>query len=219
MPPWVVVDVKPELAAFYSARLAEALRNERFKVVTSAEIATLLSIERQKQLLGCADEGSACLTELANALGADATVSVQLARLEDVYSVQVKLLSSGDGHVLAETRAQGSDQNSLLEQLDLAAARLAAAVRPPPPSRSARWVLAGVTLLSGAASAALLIGARVQYGALASSLHRPSDADSPAALSLASSGNALQTSGWLALGVACAALAATVIFFVLGHSP
>ena len=40
-----------------------------FEVVTSADIQTLLGVERQKQLIGCSDSASSCTAELAGAMG------------------------------------------------------------------------------------------------------------------------------------------------------
>ena len=51
------------------------------KVVTASEIATMLGIERQKQLLGC-NEGGSCMAELAGALDVDAVIAGSLARTE-----------------------------------------------------------------------------------------------------------------------------------------
>lgn len=34
-PAWNVVDIKPELAKFYAEQMAQALRNEGFKVTTA----------------------------------------------------------------------------------------------------------------------------------------------------------------------------------------
>lgn len=99
-PPWSVVDVKPELAAFYAEQLAQALRNEGLSVTTAADIATLLGAERQRELLGCSSAGGSCMVELANALGCDATLTVNLAKLGSSFRGLARLLSSRDGAVL-----------------------------------------------------------------------------------------------------------------------
>ncbi|MDQ3266258.1 MAG: hypothetical protein M3Y59_21860 [Myxococcota bacterium] len=62
--------VDPRIAAFFSEHLAQQLAHRGLGVTTAAEISTLLGLERQKQLLGCAD----CQVELGNALGVQGMV-------------------------------------------------------------------------------------------------------------------------------------------------
>src|SRR5438045_1366398 len=76
------VEVKPELAAFYADRLAQGLRERGLKVITWSEMGALLSQQRQLELLGCADDNSACMTELANALGTELTLMGSIAKLD-----------------------------------------------------------------------------------------------------------------------------------------
>ncbi len=59
------------LAVQTQERLATELqRLERFEVLTSGDVAQLLGLERQRQLLGCDEAAGSCLAELSNALGA-----------------------------------------------------------------------------------------------------------------------------------------------------
>ena len=92
---------------FYSEHLAQNLRAPGIVVVTAREISTLLGIERQKQLLGCG-EGS-CIAELANALGADAVVLGDIAKIDDTYQANVEVIAPVDAAVLAQgtRRVQG----------------------------------------------------------------------------------------------------------------
>src|SRR5437763_8898933 len=73
-PTFSTVNVSREAAAFYTDHFAQQLASSNLRVVTSSEIATMLGIEQQKQLLGCAEGADACNAELANALGVDAVV-------------------------------------------------------------------------------------------------------------------------------------------------
>ena len=62
--------VEPEIAqSLTEAVTAEIAARGLFQVISASEVQTLLGFERQKQLLGCSEEGE-CLTELAGALGA-----------------------------------------------------------------------------------------------------------------------------------------------------
>src|SRR4051812_20243769 len=85
-PTWATVDVKPELAGFYADHLAQALRAQGLSVITASEMRTLLSEQRQLQLLGC-NADSSCLAELANALGTQLTLMGSIARLDESLEV------------------------------------------------------------------------------------------------------------------------------------
>src|SRR5438046_7919376 len=79
------VDVEPEKADFFLEYLAQELYDAGYQVVTRKQIDAVLGLERQKQLLGCADSSSSCLTELAGALGVDAILVGSVARLSGEY--------------------------------------------------------------------------------------------------------------------------------------
>jgi TolB-like protein len=87
-----------ELALQLEERLGTSLsRLERLEVLTSQDVASLLGIERQRQLLGCGEESASCLTEIGAALGAPWLVTSTLARAGSKLRVDIKLLSSGKG--------------------------------------------------------------------------------------------------------------------------
>jgi hypothetical protein len=208
-PPWKTVQVPAELAEFYADHLAQALRREGFKVVTASEVSALLSLERQKALLGCTEEASSCIAELGAAMGADAVLMVNLARLEDLYRGNVKLIAVKDNLVIAETSVEASGQKGLLGALDDGARRLADAtpgVRAKPAGTKRLW---WVPALAGAAGAVVgtvgLVSANVQYAALSEELRKNGVTDG--ARTMASAGTTTQTVGWVGVGVAVAGLA------------
>jgi hypothetical protein len=63
-----VPNEKLDGSAFSEMLVSSVDQTGLFKVISSAEIATLLGAERQRQLMGCSDDS--CLTELTEALGA-----------------------------------------------------------------------------------------------------------------------------------------------------
>src|ERR1035437_4610302 len=67
-------------SALTDAVATEVAARGFFEVVSAKDMQTLQGIERQRQLVGCADE-SRCLMELAGALGARFVISGQLGRL------------------------------------------------------------------------------------------------------------------------------------------
>jgi hypothetical protein len=89
---------------------------QAFKVISSKEIATMVGIERQKQMLGCSDSSS-CMAEFANALGADYVMVASVGRVGDNYFVSTKLIDGSRNTVAARASVQAKSANSLLEAI------------------------------------------------------------------------------------------------------
>src|SRR5690242_5299342 len=87
------VNLPDALVGFYSEQLAEHLRDNGIEVVTGREMAALMGLERQRQLVGCAADSNNCLAELANALGVDGLLVGDVARLGSRFQLSVKVLS------------------------------------------------------------------------------------------------------------------------------
>lgn len=218
-PEWNAVNVKKELAAFYADTFAEALRQQGLKVVTAQDIATLLGMERQKQLLGCDESSASCMAELAAALGAEATLVVNLARFDDgSFRGLAKLLSSRDGSVLSSVKLDSGDEKRLIDALEAAAAPLAAVLKPrgalekPAVSRF-WWIPAALGVVGAGVGTALLVDARAQYDAI------PGTASRLEAEGLAERGEGSQFVGGLALGVGAGLLVTGAVMALWPASP
>jgi hypothetical protein len=100
-----VLELKPEgasaeLATTLSQVVAEqAGKTPGFDAISQAEISTMLNVERQKQLLGCADES--CLAEIGGALGAKLVLNGTLGKLGDSYVLSLQLLDTHKGKIQA----------------------------------------------------------------------------------------------------------------------
>jgi hypothetical protein len=224
MPEWTRVEVSSELATFYADQLAHALRENGLEVVTAAELATLLGLERQKQLLGCSADTQSCLAELGNALGADGTLVVSLAKLDDSFRANLKVLSTRTGAVLTETRVDVNGQRQLLDGLSAAAVTLAGAFKPKadaaskaPPSVS-RFALAPALV-----AAALAVTGGIFAGLAKSDLDKLDDPTAVTtysqALTVQSHGEGMQTAMWVAFSLSAACAVASVLLYVLGAAP
>lgn len=188
-PGFTLVDVDPAKGTFLSERLAAAMGSAQLQVVTTREIGALLGLERQKQLLGCADASSSCLAELGAALGVDGVLLGDLAHLGKRFEVTAKVVSAGDGKLLAVQtgRASGEEEladlvvelgqrlaTQLLEQLGrkaLSPKRLATATATAPepngPSlRSFAWIPITLGGLGGVVTGLMIAVADEQTGAL-----------------------------------------------------
>ncbi len=139
------VNVDAKTLTFLSDHLAQQLTQAGLRVVTASELAAVLGLERQKQLLGCGSDS--CLAELSGALGADGVVVGSVGRFDDGLQLNVKIVSAKDGATLAafsrRVPSEGKALDALTEGAKAMAAKLleasapaVAAARPdkgPPP--------------------------------------------------------------------------------------
>ncbi|MFL5319406.1 MAG: hypothetical protein ACJ790_07095 [Myxococcaceae bacterium] len=179
------VGVDPARGAFLSNYFAQQIATQGIRVTTSDEIAALLGLEQQKQLMNCADSSSSCVAELAGALGVNGVITGSVARTEKgSYVVAVKIISARDGSPLSLASGRFKDEDEVVDFFTAQAPRMAAevtrAVRPaesvanvvktpnPPPSTevsaapgrpmSTAWVplAVGGALLAGGATSYVL---------------------------------------------------------------
>ncbi len=222
-------NLSAKLSTFLSDHVAQQLALQGLKVVTSSEIAAVLGLERQKQLLGCNDtKVSACMVELANALGSDGLITGSLARVGKRFHVTIKIIASSTGAQLALFDDEVGSEDALVEALTQAAPGLARDVRahlaPPgePPAsassvglrRSWGWaptVVGAAALVAGGIVAGL---GWSRYGAL-----RGGDVASVGAdpVGYAQTGKTLQLTGLVVGGLG--ALIAIAGSLLLGLGP
>ena len=75
-------DLSPEQRALVTAAIVAELRKlKRVSTMGMDEIQAMLTMEEQKQLMGCDDQS--CLAEIAGALGADKLVVGSVGRMGD----------------------------------------------------------------------------------------------------------------------------------------
>lgn len=110
-----------------------------FRVISSKEIATILGLERERQLMGCTEDTS-CMAEIASALGSDLVASATVGKVGSTYLVSVRLIDGRNSRTVARANAEANDANLLLravwtssqEMLDKYGATL-------PPAEAAKW--------------------------------------------------------------------------------
>lgn len=214
-PEWTV-NIRADLASFYADEVARVLRAEGFEVITARDMATVLGLERQRQLLGCEEGAESCIAELGAALGCDAILTANLARLDDTFQGSLKVLSAQSGQTLADEPVKATGERALADALEGAARRLARRLRPPPDpglARRASWIPLAAGVALGAGATAALLVANSNYAKIPASTE-------PQALGLASDGQGLQVAGWTMAGVGAAAVVgAGLLYFLGGPSP
>lgn len=225
MPGLNAVNINPSESEYYADTLCEDLNGLKLKVSTARDIATVLGVQRQKELLGCTESG--CFTELAGALGADGIVVGDVGKIGDEYALNVKVLKP-DGAVLALFNARIDKAEHVRDTLNDAARSLAhqlaqvlsrPELEPPPltpvvaakPSRRI-WAIAPavVAVVGFGIGTGLQLGASDQYSALMSATF------DKAARDARDSGKGMELGGNIALTVGAVALVAAVVWFIIG---
>ncbi len=231
------VGLEKGLVSFYSEHLAQQLTLQGVRVVTAKEIATLLGVERQKQLLGCTEAAQSCIAELANALGAEGILMGDVAKVGTTYQLNLKVLAAASGKRLAQYTSSSESEEQVLRELSKAAQGMAAALatslgRTLKPDlaaltalqqsqsragfRKVAWVpaLAGAVLAGGGTAALVIAGGKYRQLDAPSGSYTLGDARA-----LRDDGKLLQTFGWVGVGVGAAALATGGLLLFLGREP
>ncbi len=99
-------------------KLAQRLVAAGLSVRTQDDISRLLGAERQKELLGCADDGNSCMLELTNALGSRYVVAGRVDRLGDHFLVNVSVTDSVDASVVVNVHREAGEVDDLPGALD-----------------------------------------------------------------------------------------------------
>ncbi|MER2559983.1 MAG: hypothetical protein ABTQ32_04645 [Myxococcaceae bacterium] len=209
--------MKAEQVALLTNYFAASLRREGLKVITNDEIAAVLGLERQRQLLSCTD--SSCMTELGAALGVDAVVLGQVGAIGTVTTVLAKVVSTKTSEVLAESTDRVVSGTTLDEALDRVARVLASGLLPrAPQQRSVGSRLAWPLLTGGLGVAALAVGAVMMSQVAATASLVRNSMTLGAAETFAARGKTEQTVAvglFIGGGLACAV---GVVLAVLGFS-
>lgn len=219
-PAWGSVEVTPEKAQFFALHLASALRTRGLSVITAQDIAAVLGVERQKQLLGCNEGGSSCMLELSNALGAQLVLTGVVAKLESSYQVNLRVLSSLDGKVVAQELVRSESQEKLLFALDDAAVSLARQLEPKAPPGSAR----SLVWIPAVAAAVFAVAGGVFYGLAldrSAALERALVPGAPREqlAPIVTAGQTWELLGWTGFGLAAGAGATALVMFFVGAPP
>lgn len=114
---------------------AEIAARGYFEPISSAEIATLLGVERQRQLLGCGEDASSCTTEIAAALGAPYLMSGSLTKLEGIFQLNLQVVDTQKSRTIGRSTKIARDFEGLRSLIPYAVAEACGTPLPPAPSR------------------------------------------------------------------------------------
>lgn len=90
---------------------SDLARRPGLRVMTSADMRDLLSLEESRELAGCDDDS--CMSEIAGALGARYVVFGQAGKLGDLLIVNLKLLDTSRAETPGRAAAQARDLEEL----------------------------------------------------------------------------------------------------------
>jgi hypothetical protein len=237
-PGFSCVNAEEKTCDFFNDYFAQQLATDAgARVTTKTEVSALLGFERQKQLLGCSEESSSCLAEIAGALGVDGVLVGSVATFGAELALTVKVVGAKDGEPLASwsTRAKkdavldalGTGARALAQQLrgrGVASAR--AQVAAPAPTLAVSSVeaeprsLRSRAWMPAAGGGALLLGGGVFYGLARSQKAelRKTDVNRTAAQldALVRGGKRNQTLGFALMGAGAAGLLAGAGLYAFG---
>lgn len=221
------VDLSENKGDFFLAELDQALLRRGFQVVSKRDVMTMIGFERQKQMLGCADESNSCLAEISSALGVDQVLTGQLAKVGSVFAINLKVINATDVKTLAIYSARASSEEELLDLVSGPAAEAltrqtfaavgrevpvatSAVVDPPSTLRAKAWIPASI-------GGAFLLGAGASYALASGQATAAREADSVEGFNDArESGQQLQTVAFALGGAALAGVGVAAAFYFLG---
>lgn len=152
--------LSPEVARLVEDALVNRLVATRAVLVTTqADVAAALGLERQRQLLGCSDESTSCLAELAGALGVDGVLTGSIGRVGDRFQLNVKVTSARDARTLFVYASPALEsEGRLLDEAGVAARAIADHFEALPGARADRATGWAPWLLAGAGAAVAVTG-------------------------------------------------------------
>ncbi len=137
-------EVAPDIAKSITELVtAEVAARGYFDAISSAEIATLLGVERQRQLLGCNEESGSCLAEMTGAIGARFVMSGTLAKLGGVFQLNLQVMDTNTAKVIGRSSKLARDFEALRLQVPYAVAEAGGTPLPAPPSRVLPYTMIG----------------------------------------------------------------------------
>lgn len=214
-----------ERADFYTDHFADRLAERGISVITPREIASLIGLERQKALLGCASDSPSCMAEIANALGVDGLVLGDIAKVGDRFQVNLKIINAVDGRRLATHSESVAGEAQVLEALDRGALELSRSVggypRPPaevveaPQANNARryWWIPGVV---GAVGVGGGVAGMLTANAASAELREADRISLTFAEGVLQRGQTARTLGFIGLGVGVVGIGAAVALYLSG---
>lgn len=122
-------NLDPRTGDFFLDALGQQLIKQGIKVTSQKEIAAVLGLERQKQLLGTGT-GNDSVMELGGAFGADAIITGSLAKTTSGgFALNLNVVHSSTAETIVAETVRTKSDDELLDWFEGAAVRIAKALR------------------------------------------------------------------------------------------
>lgn len=126
----------PEVARLVTDLVAVSLqRTARLEVLTSEDVRSVMTLEAEKEAIGCED--ASCLAELAGALGAALVVHGSVGQLGELFVVNLNLFDSRVARSAGRESAQVRDRADLPGAIDTLVRALVGGIVELSPASSA----------------------------------------------------------------------------------
>ncbi|MBL8921902.1 MAG: hypothetical protein JNJ54_23830 [Myxococcaceae bacterium] len=232
-PGFTCTRLEPTLCDAYLEHFVANLSARGLKVTTKNDMAELIGVERQKQLLGCSATSGSCLAELAGALGVSSILSGTIARTESGFLSTLKVIDASNGATKWSATTRVDTEKELFGFFDVEAGTLVSTIAP-----DARPVRGGVpTIVKWVPAMAGAVAVGVGIGLLGASMgeaqHLREQIANPQPLGkvlvdeftveqdivlTAAEGRGLQLAGWISVGLGGAAVVSSFLWWLLTPS-
>ena len=141
---------KEQAAAVTDAVVAALAQRGLFRVVSTKDVQTLISAERQRQLLSGCDSGD-CARDIGNAVNAKFVLNGSLSRVGSAYQLALQTLDTEKNLPLGRSIRIASDLPTLVGLVPYAASEATGTPLPPPKPRWLQYTMiaAGAGLVVG----------------------------------------------------------------------
>ncbi|MBS2030498.1 MAG: hypothetical protein JST54_21530 [Deltaproteobacteria bacterium] len=118
--------------AITASVVGEVRRRPGLAVLTSEDVQAVVSVDRQRQMLGCTE--SSCLAELGGALGVAQVITGSVARLGASWLIHLQVIDANKAVVLRQSdrRKKGGNIDDVLDELPGMVGELFGAAAPQP---------------------------------------------------------------------------------------
>lgn len=232
-PGFTCTRLEPTLCDAWLEHFVANLTARGLKVTTKNDMAEIIGVERQKQLLGCSDTSGSCLAELAGALGVASILSGTIARTESGFLSTLKVIDASNGATKWSATTRVDTEKELFAFFDAEAGTLVSTIAP-----DAKPVRGGVPpIVKWIPAMAGAIGVGVGVGLLGASVGQAQilkdQIANPEPLTrdlgdnftveqeiaqAALEGRSLQLAGWVSVGAGSAAVLASFVWWLLSPS-
>ena len=219
-PGFTCTGVEPGVCDACLEHFVATVSDRKVKVLTKNDVAQVLSIERQRQVMGCDEGAGSCLAELAGALGVGNVLTGTVAKVESGYVSTLKVIDGTDGTARWTATTRVDSERALFSFLETKASDLGALLNPPPPGPPfVRFVPGLIGGLVGLSAIAWQLGAGANAAVLQQVIDRTQTRTAAQVQQLARDGNAMQLAAFTSVALGVAGVVTSVVWLVLGAPP